>query len=93
MTSHAARGRCVDRPDQAFRRTCAAGSTKYPELQRDAESAVRNFRLDNTKSAPNTVSIMRLIRTATFVLAGLLFSGAALSVGAPPRRPGHGAGR
>jgi hypothetical protein len=93
MTTHAACGRRVDRTDQAFRRICGAGSTECPELQRAAASVLRNFRLDNTERSPNTVSIMRLIRTATFVLAGLLFSGAALSVSAPPRRPGHGAGR
>jgi sulfate transport system substrate-binding protein len=77
MTTHVACGRRLDRVDQTFRRTCCAGTTECPELQRAAASVVRNFRLDNTESSPNTVFIMRLIRTATFVLAGLLFSGAA----------------
>ena len=77
MISHAARGRRVDRPAQAFRRICGAGNTECPELQRAAASVLRNFRFDNTERSPNTVSIMRLIRSATFVLAGLLFSGAA----------------
>jgi hypothetical protein len=58
MTTHAACGRCVDRTDQAFRRICGAGTTECPELQRAATSVLRNFRLDNARSAPNTVSIM-----------------------------------
>ena len=78
MTGHAARGRCVSRTDRAFRRIFSAGSAECPELQRAPASALRNFRLDNTERSPNTVSIMRVIRTATFVLAGTCVSRAVL---------------